>query len=116
MSTEGSDDLVAFPDVRVIRSTAPALLCRVHGKLVWLPRGHITGRLCCVGDRGRLLIRRWVARDRQLIGPAGFVGESPAGRALRRLSRALHALPPHAEPSGSPFMSPRALNAPAPCR
>ena len=67
MPTDDSDDLVPFQDVRVIRSTAPALLCRIGEKTVWLPRGHISGKLWCTGDRGKLFIRRWIARDRQLI-------------------------------------------------
>ena len=67
MVTENADDLVPFLDVRVIRSTAPALFCRVGDKTVWLPRGHISGKLWCAGDRGRLFIRRWVACDRKLI-------------------------------------------------
>ena len=67
MRTEDADELVSFADVRVIRSTAPALLCRIAGRSVWLPRGHISGKLWCAGDRGRLFIRRWVARDRHLI-------------------------------------------------
>ena len=67
MATNNADDLVPFQDVRVIRSTAPALLCRIGEKSVWLPRGHISGRLWCAGDRGKLFIRRWVALDRQLI-------------------------------------------------
>jgi hypothetical protein len=67
MRADDADDLVPFLDVRVIRSTAPALLCRIGEKTVWLPRGHISGRLWCAGDRGKLFIRRWVARDRHLI-------------------------------------------------
>ena len=67
MATDDADDLVVFLDVRVIRSTAPALLCRIGDRSVWLPRGHISGKLWCTGDRGKLLIRRWVARDRHLI-------------------------------------------------
>lgn len=67
MFTEDSDDLLPFEDVRVIRSTAPALFCRIGGKSVWLPRVHISGRLWCAGDRGRLYIRRWVARERRLL-------------------------------------------------
>ena len=71
MATEDADDLVPFQDVRVIRSTAPALLCRIGEKNVWLPRGHISGRLWSTGDRGKLFIRRWVARDRHLIDLLG---------------------------------------------
>ena len=85
MATEYADDLVAFADVRVIKATAPALLCRIGNRSVWLPRGHITGKLWCTGDRGKLLIRRWVARDRHLIDLPGAaattlgpsVGRSP---------------------------------------
>ena len=81
MVTEDADDLVLFRDVKVIRSTAPALLCRVGERSVWLPRGHISGKLWCTGDRGRLFIRRWVARDLNLIGAQGAAIQSslPAG-------------------------------------
>jgi len=78
MATDNADDLVPFQDVRVIRSTAPALLCRIGEKSVWLPRGHISGRLWCAGDRGKLFIRRWVARDRHLIDLLGVAIGSPA--------------------------------------
>ena len=71
MSTNDVDDLVLFQDVRIIRSTAPALLCRIGDRSVWLPRLHISGKLWRTGDRGKLFIRRWVARDRHLIGPVG---------------------------------------------
>ncbi|TMB22875.1 MAG: hypothetical protein E6J71_05010 [Deltaproteobacteria bacterium] len=78
MLMDDADALVAFPDVRVLRSTAPALLCRIGEKSVWLPRGHISGKLWCTGDRGKLLIRRWVARDRHLIDLHGAAITSPA--------------------------------------
>ena len=71
MATGDADDLV-------IRSTAPALLCQIGEKSVWLPRGHISGRLWCTGDRGKLFIRRWVARDRHLIDLHGAAIASPA--------------------------------------
>src|SRR5216117_1064409 len=53
MATDNADDLVPFQD---IRSTAPALLCRIGEKSVWLPRGHISGKLWGTGDRGKLFI------------------------------------------------------------
>ena len=87
MSTEDADELLFFEDVRVIRSAATALLCRIGGRSVWLPRGHITGKLWRVGDRGKLFIRRWVARDRHLIDLAGAIIGS-----LPRLPGALHFL------------------------
>ena len=69
MTVDDADDFVPFQDVRVIRSTAPALLCGIRDKRVWLSRAHISGKLWCTGDRGTLFIRRWVARDRRLIDP-----------------------------------------------
>ena len=82
-------DLVLFQDVRVIRSTAPALLCRIGEKSVWLPRWHISGKLWCTGDRGKLFIRRWVARDRNLIDAQGAAIQSSVP-SLSRLPAALH--------------------------
>jgi hypothetical protein len=35
MATDDADDLVPFQEVRVVRSTAPALLCRPPG-FVWM--------------------------------------------------------------------------------
>ena len=78
MATDDADDLVAFHDVTVIRSTVPALLCRIGDRSVWLPRGHVSGKLWCTGDRGKLFIRRWVARDRHLIDLHGAAIPSPA--------------------------------------
>ena len=43
MATDDAEGLVAFQDVRVIRSTAPALLCRIGERSVWLPRGQLSG-------------------------------------------------------------------------
>ena len=89
MSTENADDLVPFEDVRVVRSTAPALLCRIGEKSVWLPRWHISGKLWCTGDRGKLFIRRWLARERKLIDAEGAVIRSPVP-SLSRLPVALY--------------------------
>jgi hypothetical protein len=86
MVADDADDLVAFQDVRVIRSAAPALLCRIADRNVWLPRGHIAGKLWCTGDRGKLFIRRWVARDRHLIDLHGVPIASPV-RSISRLLR-----------------------------
>jgi len=88
MVTRDADDLVAFEDVKVIRSTAPALYCRIGEKSVWLPRWHISGKLWCTGDRGTLFIRRWLARDRKLIGAKGAAIRSPVP-SLSRLPVAL---------------------------
>ena len=92
MATDDADDLVLFQDVRVISSTAPALLCQIGGRSVWLPRRHIAGKLWCTGDRGKLFIRRWVALDRHLMDPPRTVAvlslvPSPS---CRRLPSQLH--------------------------
>ena len=68
MPKEDADDFVAFEHVRVVRATPPALYCAFGHKRVWLPRAHIRGRLWSRGDCGALLVRRWIARDRRLIG------------------------------------------------
>jgi hypothetical protein len=101
MVTNDADDLVPFQDVRVIRSTAPSLLCLIRGRSVWLPRGHISGKLWCTGDRGKLFIRRWVAQDRNLLDlhgaalgppPPLFSRPLPAGPLLHlvRSERSAH--------------------------
>ena len=81
MPVDDGDTLVLFQAVRVIRATASALLCRIGSRSVWLPRGHISGKLWCAGDRGKLFVRRWVARDRHLIdlhGVATAAAKAPS--------------------------------------
>jgi hypothetical protein len=91
-TADDADDLVRFRNVTVISSTGTALFCGVGGKSVWLPRRHISGRLRCMGDRGTLLIRRWVAHDRRLLRPPGTGVVSALGPSVswRRLAAQLH--------------------------
>ncbi len=93
-TADNADDLVRFRNVTVISSTGTALFCGVGGKSVWLPRRHISGRLRCMGDRGTLLIRRWVARDRHLLRPPGTAAVSALGPSVswRRLMAQLHSV------------------------
>ena len=95
MVEDEADDFISFRNVRVIRSTAPALFCGVGDKRVWLPRRHISGRLWRRGDQGLLLIRRWVARDRHLVDSQGGATVTPVARSLarRRLASLLHLVP-----------------------
>lgn len=91
MAMEDADDLVLFQDVRVIRSTPPALLCQIGTKTVWLPRAHVSGKLWCTGDRGKLFIRSWVVRDQQLIDPPSVaIGAHAASHPRSRASGSLH--------------------------
>jgi len=85
MAMANVDEFLAFQDVRVIEATAQALLCGIRNKRVWLPRLHVSGKLRSAGDRGRLLIRCWIARDRGLIDPRG--GDAVPGRVLGILPR-----------------------------
>ena len=87
MTTDNGDELVPFQDVRVVKSVAAALLCRIGGRTVWLQRWHTSGKLWRTGDRGKLFIRRWVARDQNLIDAQGAGIQSVS--ALSRLPAAL---------------------------
>jgi hypothetical protein len=99
MDMDDGDELVPFQDVRLIRATAPALLCRIAQRSVWLPRGHIVGKLCCAGDSGTLFVRRWVARDRHLIDIDGMAIQSQTLSISRlpRLPARLHLVRREAE-------------------
>ena len=83
MPTDDADDLVPFQDVRVIETTGQALLCRIGNRTIWLPRRHISGKLWCTGDRGKLYVRRWVARERNLIDLHGAAISSPEPSVVR---------------------------------
>ena len=77
MATDSADDLVLFEDVRVIGATGFALHCRIGRRCVWFPRAHISGRLWCTGDRGKLFIPRWVAQDTHLLDGPGTTAALP---------------------------------------
>ena len=86
----GGDDFVVFEGVRIVRSTASDLCCWVAGRIVWLPRRHVSGELRARGDRGTLSIRRWIAHDRALIAPSGEARRAPrlsGGPSVLRLVR-----------------------------
>ncbi len=87
MVSEDSDELVLFSDVRVMASTGAALLCRISGKNVWLPRWHVSGKLWRVGDRGKLFVRRWVASERHLAVPHRSSFASPSNSPARLPAR-----------------------------
>lgn len=67
MVTNDADRLVAFHNVKLIGATAQALFCQIGRRQVWLPRRHTSGNLYGAGDRGQLLIRRWVASEWRLL-------------------------------------------------
>lgn len=85
MVADDPNGFVGFDNVRVIRSTAPAVEFRIGERSIWLPRIHIRGTFWGRGDHGKLLLRRWVARDRRLIGPDGAI--TVAVRSVSRSAR-----------------------------
>ncbi len=87
MATDSADDLVAFSNVRVIESTAADLFCRIGARSAWLPRRHVSGNLWRAGDHGKLLIRRWIARDRHLIETPLAISAPPSIAQSRRSVR-----------------------------
>jgi hypothetical protein len=61
------DDSVAIDDVEVIREGGLALLCRLGGREIWIPRAQIlNGGVHAVGDRGTIVVPRWFAADHGL--------------------------------------------------
>jgi hypothetical protein len=61
-------DEVAIEDVEVIGETELTLICRIRGRRVMIPRLQIDRRSTVrrVGDRGRLIVPRWLADDLDL--------------------------------------------------
>jgi hypothetical protein len=68
MPQHGPDDenAITFPDVEVVREGALALLCRIRGKDVWIPRTRAV-RTPHAGESGSLVIPRSLAREKGLI-------------------------------------------------
>ena len=60
------DTLIAFDGVEVVQEGALALVCRVRGKIVSIPRVQAVKRPA-QGDTGSLVIPRALARERGLI-------------------------------------------------
>jgi hypothetical protein len=58
------DELVTFEDVEVLAHDVHSLRVRVDGSDVWVPNEHMAitdGVVGKPGDRGRLIVPRWVA-------------------------------------------------------
>jgi hypothetical protein len=90
MNAHAAIELVEFDDVEAIRDGGLALLCRVHGRDVWIPTRKLaeTSYVRKVGDRGKLVIPRWLAVGLALIDGSDMPGAiAPRGgpsRAFRR--------------------------------
>ena len=62
-------EVVEFDDVEVIGASVLAILCNINGKRVWIPQSqiHDDSEVWKQGDRGKLMITRWIAELKQLI-------------------------------------------------
>jgi hypothetical protein len=60
------ENAIAFSGVEVLREGALALLCRIRGKEVWIPRARAV-RTPQAGETGALVIPRSLAREKGLI-------------------------------------------------
>ena len=58
-----------MPNAEVVRETTFGLWVRVYGREVWVARNLLQGRdLDHVGDRGTLVVPRYLAADLGLLG------------------------------------------------
>jgi hypothetical protein len=60
---------IVFEDVRVVADNGMALQCVVDRRTVWVGRLQVLpgSTVRAVGDRGRLVIPDWLARDLRLV-------------------------------------------------
>jgi hypothetical protein len=93
MQVTGVDGFIAFENVRVLGATAQAVQCRIRRRSVWLPRIHVSGNLEVSRQSCRLLVRRWVAQDRRLLGIDVQSPPVPTPAVARRRA-SLHLIPP----------------------
>lgn len=68
MRSDGRDDLTSIDDVTVVRATEKALLCRLDGREVWVPRSLIgdDSEVADAGDEGTLVVATWFAEKEGL--------------------------------------------------
>lgn len=61
-------DKVSFENVKVIRKTAAALLCRIDGQDHWIPQSQIDddSEVYDQGHEGTLIVSEWVATQKGL--------------------------------------------------
>lgn len=63
------DDTVSFDDVHCIRATEKAILVDIDGDEHWIPQSHVhdNSEVYKLGQRGTLVITRWIATQRGLV-------------------------------------------------
>lgn len=62
-------DKATFDDVEVVQETEAALLCRIDGKDVWIPKSQIDddSEVYEKGTEGELVVSQWIAEQKKLV-------------------------------------------------
>jgi hypothetical protein len=68
MSCRG--DMVEIENVEVTKETDKALLCKVEGVSVWIPKSQLCedSEVKAEGDSGTLMVPAWVAEQKDIRG------------------------------------------------
>lgn len=62
-------DTATFTNVVALRESDLALLCRVDGQEVWIPKSqiHEDSDVRSVHDKGELIVSEWIATEKGLV-------------------------------------------------
>jgi hypothetical protein len=62
-------DKATFNDVEVVQETEAALLCRIDGRDVWIPKSQIDddSEVYEKGTEGELVVSQWIAEQKKLV-------------------------------------------------
>lgn len=65
----GRGETVIFDGVEAIKETGLALLCRIDGAEVWMPKSQIAddSQVTEEGDHGVLVVTEWIAIEKGLV-------------------------------------------------
>jgi hypothetical protein len=69
MPDADENELMLFDGVRVVAERSRVLLCLIRDRKVWVQRSHVQegSEVKTRGDRGRLVIPKWLAVDLDLL-------------------------------------------------
>ena len=64
-----NEELVEFDDIFCRRDTPIAILVRVEGQEVWIPKSqiHADSEVFAAGTDGKLIISQWIAEKKGLV-------------------------------------------------
>jgi len=69
MARHNNNQEVGFEDVEVLLDTGTALLVEIEEEKYWIPQSQVSedSEVWKKGDSGRLVISRWIAKEKGLI-------------------------------------------------